>query len=292
MIQNAATDSPARHSRYTCTGSPPEHLENILRALEQRMRKNRPFSGDSKEMRGFLASVNGYYRNKGQADDCVRFLKNVGILLVDPSDDSKKTYADIYRHAEILEACKAKRVPTDILPDQTDGVRVAKIKDWIAEAQLRATDSNPPSAALSSQAPVSECELVLTGKGMEGTEEILMLVDGELKDYYQRLEQARAKITAEMCAVRAEQERRLEEARLAEVRRRLESLRVAKQAQEEELRKKQAELQELGVEIAKLESELSPALKTSPIKQIGFFCKQKTHCERNGVITAQRRRSP
>lgn len=258
MIQNAATDSPARHSRYTCTGSPPEHLENILRALEQRMRKNRPFSGDSKEMRGFLASVNGYYRNKGQADDCVRFLKNVGILVVDPSDESKKVYADIYRHSEIIDACRAKRVPTDILPDQTDGVRIAKIKEWIAEAQLRATDSNPPSATASSQASMSECELVLTGKGMEGTEEILMLVDSELRDYYLRLEQARVKITAEMCAVRAEEERRIEEARLAQTRRRLESLRVAKEMQEQELRKKQEELQELGAEIAKLESELLP----------------------------------
>lgn len=283
MIQNAATDSPARHSRYTCTGSPPEYLENILRALEQRMRKNRPFSGDSKEMRGFLASVNGYYRNKGQADDCVRFLKNVGILVADPSDESKKVYADIYRHPAILDACRAKSVPTDILPDQTEGVRIAKIKEWIAEAQLRATDSNPPSATASSQAPVSECELVLTGKGMEGTEEILMLVDSELKDYYLRLEQARAKITAEMCAVRAEEERRIEEARLAQARRRLESLRVAKEMHEQELRKKQKELQELGAEIAKLESELPPALKTSPIQQIGFFVNKKPTANAMGL---------
>lgn len=257
MLANVAVGSPTKHSRYTCAGNPPEHLGAILKQLEQRMRRGKPFTADGKEMRGFLASVNGYYRNKGQADDCIRFLKNVDILLVDTTDEPKLMYADIHRHAEILKACANKRLPEAIPADKTKAVRLAAIKVWIAEAQRKASDSSPPSTCSSEPPPSEQLSLVLTGVGMEGSEELLTLTDAELENYSKSLEQAKKKLDAELEVARVEVARRAEQARQAETRRRLESLRVAKAEYEKELRQKASQVKELDAEIASLESQLT-----------------------------------
>lgn len=123
-----ATSLRSKFSRYNYRNNAPEHLNRILTTLEKNAIRRQPYYANSNEVRGCVQQAHHWYRDKGKADDVLRFLCNAAVLLKDESDG--RLWFDAERAKAILEACATGKDPAEAKPA---GMRILQIRSTSAE---------------------------------------------------------------------------------------------------------------------------------------------------------------
>lgn len=97
-----------RQSRYHCASNPPPYLESVLKQL-RKASQGVGFVTNRGAVRSSAAKADKEYEIRGRADDLVRFLLNMSILIEDDGDG--RMFYDCERAAHVIECCDAKREP-------------------------------------------------------------------------------------------------------------------------------------------------------------------------------------
>jgi len=129
MVVSTFVTDP-RNSRYHPASSPPPDLRSvhkeIARFLKRKQRGSPDLVGLSKhEVRTVAGSASREYKERGPADDLVRFLETVGTIIESPTD-ADLFYFDPDRAPHVEQCCELRKIPSTnyvSVEDRIEGLR-------------------------------------------------------------------------------------------------------------------------------------------------------------------------